>query len=255
MTYVGDNDDKSRNLEFTPGFGSRLSSIVNQIGSLEKAGEIAGVTGEQVGRWMRGRARPSFFGIVALANAARVRLDWLATGDGDRQPSPWPRSIIELMPEVMDKERRIRIAGDEDLGPEWVLLPRHAVRAGAGNGVAVVSERIVDHLAFRAEWLRGVLRRGPAGLILVEARGDSMEPTIHDRDLLLVDTAENQVRHNAIYVLSIDGDLLVKRIQRRLTGGPLAISDNPRYPAEELTVPDDDRVRVVGEVVWRAGPL
>lgn len=69
-----------------PGFdselGTRLKWVVDQIGTQKQAGEIASVKPEMIGKYISGKAKPSFYAIKALANAAGISLDWLATGQG-----------------------------------------------------------------------------------------------------------------------------------------------------------------------------
>ena len=98
-------------------------------------------------------------------------------------------------------------------------------------------------------WAREELARlgvasGSASEIAVE--GDSMRPTLHSGDRILVDRAS---RHSgagtdrAIGVIRIDDDLLVKRL-RRDGDGWRVVSDN----APERVVAADD-VEIVGRVV------
>lgn len=86
---AGERDNRPGNdvPSFTAELGSRLSSVIDAIGSQKAAASIAGVSDEQLGRWKSGKARPSFFGMQALAQAAGVSLDWLATGEGPMRPS------------------------------------------------------------------------------------------------------------------------------------------------------------------------
>lgn len=135
----------------------------------------------------------------------------------------------------------------------YVFLPRHQVQASAGTGAIVHSERIVDYLALKEDWVRTVIRRNPNDLRLIEAQGDSMEPTISHGDLLLVDMSVGTVRDGAIYVLSYDGTLLVKRINRRITGEIVVKSDNSAYEPDVLPANGATNLQVIGQVVWHGG--
>ena len=72
-----------------------------------------------------------------------------------------------------------------------------------------------------------------------------MEPGLVDGDHLLVDTARRapDVR-GGVFVVRIDGALMVKRV-RRAAGRLVATSDNPAADA----VPEGE-IAVVGRVVW-----
>jgi phage repressor protein C with HTH and peptisase S24 domain len=112
------------------------------------------------------------------------------------------------------------------------------------------SEQIVDHLAFRADWVRHALGVQQSDLALISVKGDSMEPTLSNGDLILLDMHSGKVEDNAIYALQHNGTLLVKRIQRRLDGSVVVSSDNPRYESEAVGIDAVDSLRVVGRVVW-----
>ncbi len=49
---------------------------------------------------------------------------------------------------------------------------------------------------------------------MITATGDSMEETIRDGDVLLVDTSIDRVKDNAIYIVAYGDALLVKRLHR-----------------------------------------
>ena len=98
--------------------------------------------------------------------------------------------------------------------------------------------------------MRNVLGVTQRDLALIEVHGDSMEPTLSNGDLILLDTRHGKVMDNAVYALQHNGTLLVKRIQRRLDGSLVVKSDNPRYEPESLTRDAAESLGVVGRVVW-----
>ncbi|NKC04250.1 helix-turn-helix transcriptional regulator [Brucella haematophila] len=77
-----------------------------------------------------------------------------------------------------------------------------------------------------------------------------MEETIRDGDVLLVDTSVNRIRDNTIYVIVYGDMVLVKRVHGRLNGSLQLISDNPRYPAEEISAGETEQLHVAGRVMW-----
>jgi DNA polymerase V len=78
----------------------------------------------------------------------------------------------------------------------------------------------------------------PAATFFARARGDSMIGAgIHDGDLLVVDrslTAED----GKVVVVSINGELTVKRM-RREKGSTWLASENPDYPSIEFQEQDE----------------
>lgn len=67
---------------YDPELGTRLKWVIDRIGSQKRAGAIAEVKPEMIGKYVAGKAKPSFYAVKALAAAASVSIDWLATGEG-----------------------------------------------------------------------------------------------------------------------------------------------------------------------------
>ncbi len=213
-------------------FRRRLRALIAEAGSVAELAAAVGVSDNAIYKWRQGRGEPSLFNAVALADACRVTLEWLATGRGPRT-------------------RGGRARGTP--GPsEYLFVPRYHVRVPAGRGRPLRSDQVVDYLAFRADWVERRLDTDPRNLILVEAVGDSMAPTFEDSDLLLVDLGAPRFRQDGIYVLKRDGELAVKRLQRRHDGRIVIRSDNPAY---EAMIAEPNRVGVIGRVIWIAGRL
>lgn len=132
----------------------------------------------------------------------------------------------------------------------FVLVPRYDVAASMGNGSVIHSEQVVDHLAFREEWVRTELGAVPKNLILISAIGDSMEPTLRAGDLLLIDRGGEGVKQDAIYAFATNGELRVKRMQLKIDGSVVVKSDNQQYEPETLTSDQAAALHIVGRVVW-----
>lgn len=77
-----------------------------------------------------------------------------------------------------------------------------------------------------------------------------MEPTIRDGDTLLLDTSIDRVKDNGIYVVVIDGLVVVKRVHMSRDGTVTLISDNQLYPPEEVPAAEVPEIRFAGRVMW-----
>jgi phage repressor protein C with HTH and peptisase S24 domain len=86
-------------------------------------------------------------------------------------------------------------------------------------------------------------------LSLIRVEGDSMQPTLNDGDDIMVDTvaAEHAIK-KGIYVLRLDGTLMVKRLLPVKGGIVSILSDNPSYIAMEGVAAT--AIKVIGRVVW-----
>ncbi|MBA3756929.1 MAG: S24 family peptidase [Nitrosomonas sp.] len=65
-------------------------------------------------------------------------------------------------------------------------------------------------------------------LALITIKYDSMEPTWQSDDLILIYVRRSHLENNSLYVLQLDNELVVKRIQRKMNGYLIVKSDNPR---------------------------
>ena len=132
---------------------------------------------------------------------------------------------------------------------EFALIPFFDIEVSAGFGA--LGEGVTDpaaHLAFRRDWLHtnGLYEKK---LSCVMARGDSMEPTIGNRDTLLVDMSRAEPRDGHIYVIRSSDTLWVKRVQKQIDGTLLLLSDNDAYPPMPLHLDQHPDIQVIGQVV------
>ncbi|MGE4323401.1 MAG: helix-turn-helix transcriptional regulator [Sphingobium sp.] len=133
--------------------------------------------------------------------------------------------------------------------PPVVAVPRLALGASAGAGSLDEDERATGVMAFDAQWLRH-LGVKPQRVSIIRVDGESMTPTLGDGDDIMVDHADDATRlRDGVYVLRLDGVLMVKRVAMGpLRGRFSVVSDNPHYP--DWTDIDPALVTILGRVVW-----
>ncbi len=133
--------------------------------------------------------------------------------------------------------------------PAVVQVPRLALGASAGDGALETDERVTGVMAFDASWLRHLGVR-PQRVAIIRVDGESMTPTLGDGDDIMVDHDDDAGRlRDGVYVLRLDGVLMVKRIALGPLRGRLSVlSDNVCYP--NWADIDPTLVEIVGRVVW-----
>lgn len=131
---------------------------------------------------------------------------------------------------------------------ELVQVPVYDARASAGPGAFVDQDLVVGHFSLDSAWMREVAGANAERLVMTQAVGNSMEPTIFSGDRLLVETGDDTRFHGAIYVVVYGGDIMVKRYFRGSSGSFTLHSDN--RAAGDIVVGADDQVecRLVGRV-------
>nr|WP_028056127.1 peptidase S24 [Sphingobium bisphenolivorans] len=133
--------------------------------------------------------------------------------------------------------------------PAVVTVPRLALGASAGSGSLDEDERTAGVMAFDTNWLRHLGVR-PQRVSIIRVDGESMAPTLNDGDEIMVDHDDDAARlRDGVYVLRLDGVLMVKRIALGPRRGLFSVlSDNPHYP--DWIEIDPALVVIVGRVVW-----
>ena len=114
----------------------------------------------------------------------------------------------------------------------------------------VLDEADVTPIRIGKEIIKDIWKvSSPDVLKLFKASGDSMENTIEDGNILLVDTSRTDYHNGGIYVLTINNDWFVKRLRLKINGDLEIISDNPKYDPEVLKPNTDIEINVVGRVI------
>jgi len=135
--------------------------------------------------------------------------------------------------------------------PKLLTVPVLDTAASAGPGAVGEDRRSAAGLGFSEEWLKRLRRSGGSeGLSVIGVRGDSMLPTLSDGDEILVDEADHEPLREGIYVLRVDGALLVKRLVRE-DEGFVVKSDNPNAGPVDLS----NGWAVIGRVLWAGRQL
>lgn len=142
---------------------------------------------------------------------------------------------------------------------DFASIPVHDAFLAAGHSAENNAEAIIGHLAFRREWLSRVGVSAEKARI-ARVRGDSMQPTLHHSDLVLLDGIEvfppvqkrghDDRRRSPIYAFRDGGDARIKRIERPSEDQLLLLSDNPDYAPELRTGCDLAELKIIGKVVW-----
>lgn len=125
------------------------------------------------------------------------------------------------------------------------------VEASMGHGMSQPAhDNVVMNMVVDETWLRrNASFSSPENLAIVTGIGDSMRPTFEDGDPLLVDRSVTEIRLDAIYVLSLNGELFIKRIQRRPDGSYTMLSDNRAYEPYHIKDEEREQFQVLGRVV------
>lgn len=164
--------------------------------------------------------------LILISQAYNVNPDWLLNGTGKM---------------FLGENKQQEVS-------DIISIPYYPeVSAAAGSGALVYDESTVKHLQISSAIIN--ISTGD-NVCLINATGNSMQPVIDDRDLLLVDLSQKLITDEGIYVIRLDTTLVVKRVQKILNG-IILISDNPQYPPKEITAENfnENDAAVIGKVI------
>jgi SOS-response transcriptional repressor LexA len=206
------------------GIGQRIEQMRGRLTQQAFAKSI-GISKSTLIRYEKEDRLPDAEVIARICETHRADFTWLITGKGD-----------PFVPEPEEEE--------------CVQIPKYDIGASAGPGSFVEAAGEPELISVDLQWLRQDLHVCPAEVSMIYVRGDSMQPTIMDGDMLLVSSRVEPIR-DGIYVSRYDGLLQVKRLQRQPKGVVRVTSDNPAYGSFTVNLQDEgtDFV-IVGRVVW-----
>ena len=215
-------------------------AIKRQFKTREAAVPVVGIPLPSLDRYCRGESDVPATRLGQIARGCGVTSDFLIFGEaGSSIPTIGKPSLAHAA---------------DDLGSDVAFIPLLDVVASAGPGIENPFPATIDHLPFPKRWL-AELGVPESFARLLELGGDSMEPTIRDRSICLLDTRFQTPRVEGIYAL-IDGkDVRIKRIGRGWEGKIVLISDNERYDSETLAGPEAEALRIAGKIVWAGGKI
>lgn len=203
-------------------FEERLRMLLDAFDSRQAAADVAGVSTQQLARYLRSGSVPPYDVVARLCSAKGFSLDWLA-GTSDL-----PAKLLVAPPE------------------HSVAVPRYDTRAGAGALQLAHGQEPTDFVHLGRDFLAQLQVKAENALQVV-VDGPSMEDTIRHGESVLGDKSETEPRDD-IFIGAMDEGIFIKRLQRRADGSIMLISDNPAYKPEILPRHETDNLRLICRV-------
>lgn len=194
-----------------------------------------GCSRQAMSRWENNRQIPGTDALAKLASALGVSTDYLMGRETDTKK------------EALSAESNI--SGQRLNKDNVILVPviSPILKCSAGNGNGYDDSGVAWDVVSKYPLFDGTLSAlySSKSLSAMYAEGDSMEPQIHDGDLIVFVHDETWIPGN-IAIVRLDGKLFVKGILRSKNGYILR-SQNRDYA--DIEVSEDDDFSVVGRVV------
>ena len=207
--------------------------------------EIA-VSSGTMSSWITHDRLPKADLAVKIAKALGVSVEYLVTGDEDeflQNQETVSQAVSQHAIYRTPRNQEIPLSQDDEI----VLLPVLDQKASAGYGAMMIDEQYSGQ---KIPVLRKLVSSyNISNLKAVEVLGDSMTGVrMFDGDIVIF--AAGYVAKEGIYVLSVNGDVLVKRVEFDSFDRTIKVSsENPRYPDAKVVSIDDENVELKGKVV------
>lgn len=216
-----------------------------------------GVTQGAVSHFMNGRTALSVNAAVVFARALGVPVSdispTLAT-QIEKMSQALPGKVAQQPTDSRIPPRSFDLKDE----PGYTGVMQLTARGSTGSGDDNPHVEIRGVMAFKSAWLRAN-NLNQLHLDVIYANGHSMEPTINDGDVLLIDESKIEPKDGQIFAMQSESKgTIVKRLVKSDFDGWIIRSDNPdkaRYGDETLRDGEINEVRIIGRVVWRGGML
>jgi phage repressor protein C with HTH and peptisase S24 domain len=141
---------------------------------------------------------------------------WLMTGEGDPHQAPL-HGVRNAMP--------VRAAANDDADFVQIQMVKLRLSAGITGFRTEPEQRDGGTLGLRRSWIeRHQLH--PKHLIAIVVKGESMEPSLYEGDIVVINTLDTRPVDGAVYAFNYEGEAVVKRLTRD-AGQWWLTSDNP----------------------------
>ena len=215
---------------------TQLDRILQATGAKNEAelSRILGLTSQSIYKARQTQQVPASW-MPKVASRFGVSTDWLFFGKGPMHGSTGA-------PDAPKLETAAQL---DDL----IMIPMVEAVLSAGSGSLETSAQVSREYAFRRDFIR---RKGnPAHMVLMRVAGDSMQPEIMDKDVVLLDQSRTRPLPGPIFAVSIEDAIYLKRVDM-LPGQLVLKSVNPAYAPIHIEMGEqmDEQVRVIGQVLW-----
>ncbi|PRB80512.1 XRE family transcriptional regulator [Pseudomonas sp. MYb185] len=215
--------------------------------------KTCGISHQAVSQWFTGETgNIKNENLTAIAAEYESTVDWLLTGKGEMHRSKAEKDSESNVIAANFSKARAR--------PGEIDIPHYDVRAAMGTGQVLPSDYIetIRHVTISLDFMRsqGISCTQPDNLAMITGFGESMNKTFKSGDPLIIDQGIKTVTTDGVYLFSLSGALMVKRLQI-LPNGVRVLSDNEAYPPYEVTGKDLDNLIIHARVLlaWRSQRL
>lgn len=149
----------------------------------------------------------------------------------------------------------------EDLGyagkADPVIIPSYNPASVGIPDIELNEVALVESIPFSRLLLEHYELPSSHCLAVLELSTSGMEPTMSDRQLMIVDVSDKEPKSSRVYLLCLDNKLFVKRLIYTPVGWLLKSDnkDKDMYPDFSIDRSGMESLNIQGRIVWRGGTL
>jgi len=203
--------------------GERIQLLKNKVGMVRLSAD-AGISHQQINRYIRGGSQATIGPIVAMAKSAGVSIEWLATGVGevDKELAADPNtdSIVEL--QLLNESQSI---SNQSKQAAPVYFSKNFLSSTFGFDTQKLYVYLVD-----TDENAGGIKYG---------------------DILVIDSSTQS--GNGLFVINVNNHMQVLKLLH-LPSGVLQINHGD-LPSESYTLTQEQQstINIIGRVAWQGG--
>ena len=198
-----------------------------------------GISTSMINKLARGESRESAH-IYAISKALSCTPEYLSGDSSD----------IEQLSASDNRQGSggFPVSTMEQVAAEHGLLAIRHLDLAFGMGATYIDNAVEEEMRFFPEGFIRSFTNAPAELIyFAEGAGDSMMPTIHSRDVVIIDASDRRITMaDQIWACTYSGMGMIKRLRPMPDGGVKIMSDNPSVQPETAY---DGELSLFGRVV------
>jgi phage repressor protein C with HTH and peptisase S24 domain len=201
--------------------------------------KASGASKSVVNQWLTGKIKSMDIRYaLRLERALGVSHIWLMTGEGDPRAAP-----LHALPDALP----VRAADNDDAEFVQVRMVKLRLSAGITGFQAEPEARDGGTLGMRRSWIE---RNGlhARHLIAILVKGESMEPSLYEDDIVIVNTLDTKPVDGAVYAFNYEGEAVIKRLARD-AGQWWLTSDNPDQRKYHRKLCQGTACIVIGRIV------
>ncbi|MBC15442.1 MAG: hypothetical protein CL942_00160 [Desulfovibrio sp.] len=216
-------------------FSERLKVVIDRH-TARKVAAWLGVSTRSLSFYENGERHPKSNKLELLCRETGISPSWLLLGVGP---------MLISQPSALKESEKNNV--------DTVAIPKVKARLSAGTGSLETSGDSDTFCYFRSDWINRKCR--PGQCVVMDVGGDSMDPVIKDKDIVLVDQGQTDIITGNIYAIGIDDEVLIKHVDK-VPGHYVLRSANKDYAPINVDLNDESlNVRIIGRVLWMGREL